>query len=698
MLFNTQAHLIYVIMKCANAQPKLKSISRRNIMFDSKQELNLIKERMLQAGISEEECLNLLKPLKTELERRVCGLVWERKDSSIPAMNGRLPIFIRQEDMCITGTDGTDNILIEGENLYALMGLQYTHTDDSGNGLIDIIYIDPPYNTESTDFAYNDKFEKSEWLSLMETRLKLGRNLLNETGIIFISINDKFHSQLKMLCDDVFGASNFLADMIWRSTPGSNTGTDIKKVTEYVLCYEKSPGKAATGVRKAINEESYTLEDEYIKRRGRYKTNKLDRRMTGQHYSEALNYPIKMPDGSLLYPGCTSQKQKNWNWRWSADKVEWGKKNGFIIFNQNEKTGAWSIYFKQYLKVDNTDTVIERYQPYQNLIENVEGVSSSTGTGELENVVGGKVFDYPKPVNLIKYLLEMHTNPEAIVLDFFAGSGTTGQAVLEGNAEHNWRRQFILCTNNEVRKSTKAVLAESGVPENSPEWEAHGICRSAAWPRLKAVITGIRNDGSSYEKKDYSIRDLLFEKKLTFNMLKGDASAELLEEVESVYRDNVDDYDSIKNEVSENCVRVYGVNKIKKIIQKTAGNLYYYKIETVSCDHATEEETMMETIGKFISYISIREHAFEITAAPSWVHLSDQSGSEALVITDSDMTLRDIRKSANTCFLGKTCSKKVYCKITERTQMDDILYIPYPEEITDILFTKRRDILKGELR
>ncbi|MDE6963314.1 MAG: site-specific DNA-methyltransferase, partial [Lachnospiraceae bacterium] len=400
-------------------------------MPNPKQELAVIKERMLKAGIPEDECAGILKPLEAELARRVCGLVWEPKDTSVPQMAGRMPAFIRQDDMCVTGTGGTDNILIEGENLYALMGLQYTHTDENGNGLIDIIYIDPPYNTESTDFAYNDKFEKSEWLSMMETRLKLGRNLLNEKGVIFISINDKFHSQLKLLCDDIFGSSNFLADMIWRSTPGSNTGTDIKKVTEYVLCYEKSFGKAATGVRKSINEESYTLEDEYVKRRGRYKTNKLDRRMTGQHYSEALNYPIKMPDGTLLYPGCTDQKQKNWNWRWSAEKVEWGKKHGFIIFNRNEKTKAWSIYFKQYLKVDNTDTVIERYQPYQNLIENVEGVSSSTGTGDLENIVGGKVFDYPKPVNLIKYLLEIHTNPDAVVLDFFAGSGTTGQAVLE---------------------------------------------------------------------------------------------------------------------------------------------------------------------------------------------------------------------------------------------------------------------------
>lgn len=667
-------------------------------MFNSMHELSIIKERMLSAGISEDEIAQLTKPLEAELQRRVCGLVWEHKDSSIPKMNGKLPAFIRQDQDCITGTDGTDNILIEGENLYALMGLQYTHIDDAGNGLIDIIYIDPPYNTESTDFAYNDKFEKSEWLSLMEIRLKLGKNLLNETGIIFISINDKFHSQLKMLCDDIFGSSNFLADMIWRSTPGSNTGTDIKKVTEYVLCYEKSAGKAATGVIKSINEDSYTLEDEYVARRGKYKTNKLDRRMTGQHYSEALNYPLVMPDGTTLYPGGDTQKQKNWNWRWSAEKVEWGKQNGFILFFQNEKTNKWSVYFKQYLNVDNTDTIIERYHPYQNLIENIEGTSSSTGTDDLMKIMGDKVFDYPKPLNLIKHLLNIHTNPNAIVLDYFAGSGTTGQAVLEMNAEHNWNRQFILCTNNEVRKSTKELLEKQGIKENSPKWEANGICRTATLPRLRTVITGVREDGSVYERKDYSLTDLLFERKVSFNDIKSKKLSDILEEVESVYRDSVDDYDSINIKLIDTHIKVYGVKKIKGIISQTQGNLYYYRIDDTPCECDTEEETIIEIVNKFISYVSIKENAFDITTASSWVKLKGRKNNEIIIITDTDMTLRDIKKSVTAEFDACITTRKIYCKVDLREEIDGIQYIPYPKEITDILASRRKDIIKGELR
>lgn len=667
-------------------------------MFNTRQELAVIRDKMISSGISEEEVSELLRPLEAELQRRVCGLVWENKDTSIPKMDGTLPAFIRQNDKCITGTDGSDNILIEGENLYALMGLQYTHIDDAGNGLVDIIYIDPPYNTESTDLAYNDKFEKSEWLSMMDIRLRLGKNLLNETGIIFISINDNYHSQLKLLCDDIFGASNFLADMIWRSTPGSNTGTDIKKVTEYVLCYEKNHNKAATGVRKPLNEASYKLKDEYVEQRGRYKTNKLDRRMTGQHYSDSLNYPIKMPDGTLLYPGGEEKKQKNWNWRWSADKVEWGKKNGFILFTQNEKTKKWSIYYKQYLKVDNNDKNIERYQPYHNLIENIEGVNSSTGTNDLMNIIGKKVFDYPKPLNLIKYLLGIHTNPNAIVLDFFAGSGTTGQAVLEMNAEYNWHRQFILCTNNEVRKTTRESLVHRGIPENSPEWDLNGICHSVTLPRLRTVITGIREDGSVYQRKDYSLKDLLFEKKVSFQTIKGKELADILDETEAVYRDSVDDYDSIKYELADCCIRVYGVKKIRDIISQTRGNVYYYRIDDTPCEAATEEETISQISNKFVSYVSIKESAFIVKEESSWVKLTNHSGKELLVITDTDMTLREIRKAARSLFADKPGIRKVYCKVSEREEIDEIQYVPYPKEIINILSSRRKDIIKGELR
>ena len=177
----------------------------------------------------------------------------------------------------------------------------------------------------------------------------------------------------------------------------------------------------------------------------------------------------------MLYPGSNTEKQPHWNWRWSQAKVQWGIEHGFIVFKQTK--GTWAVYFKQYYNVDNNDELIERTLPYQNLIKDLDGANSARGTQEVMSLFDAKAFDYPKPLNLIKYLLGVHANKNATVLDFFAGSGTTGQAVLELNREDGGHRNFILCTNNE-----------------------NGICENVTYQRLKTVITGKRPDGSDYSE------------------------------------------------------------------------------------------------------------------------------------------------------------------------------------------------------
>ena len=296
---------------------------------------------------------------------------------------------------------------------------------------------------------------------------------MNDTGMIMISINEIEVYSLKLLCDSIFGEANYLSNMIWQSTPGSNTGLDIKTVTEYVLCYAKNKEKCSISSKPIADDKKYVLEDEHLEKRGKYVLNKLDRRMTGQHYSDALNYQIEMPDGQLLYPGSNISKKENWNWRWSQSKVKWGIENDFIVFKKNK--GKWSVYFKQYYKVDNNDYPINRSLPYQNLIKDLDGANSARGTQEVMDMFNRKAFDYPKPLNLIKYLLKIPAGQEIVVLDFFAGSGTTAQAVLELNGEDGKNRKFILCTNND-----------------------NGICEEVTYQRLKTVITGKRTDGSEY--------------------------------------------------------------------------------------------------------------------------------------------------------------------------------------------------------
>lgn len=322
--------------------------------------------------------------------------------------------------------NSTENIYIEGDNLEVLKLLQETYL-----GQIKMIYIDPPYNT-GNDFVYEDNFAMdtsayvensgqfddngnrlvkniesngrfhTDWLNMMYSRLKLARNLLTEDGAIFISIGDEELYNLEKIMDEIFGHKNYVTNMIWQSTPGSNTGEDVKTVTENVLLYCKNKEECRFSTLLIDDNEKYSNRDEYFEKRGGYILNKLDRRMTGNHYSEALNYSIIAPDGSIVFPGGMENKQEHWNWRWSKSKVDWGIKNGFIVMKQNGE--GWAIYFKQYEKVNNEDKPIVRTVPYQNMI-NIEGANSAKGTREVMELFNGKYFDYPKPLSLMMHIV-----------------------------------------------------------------------------------------------------------------------------------------------------------------------------------------------------------------------------------------------------------------------------------------------------
>lgn len=417
-------------------------------------------------GLTDDERSALLGLLR---ESKTYGLVWEDKPEEVEErLRNELPVLIEDKDRALTdaGPDAPNHILIEGDNLEALATLAYTHA-----GKIDVIYIDPPYNTGNKDFSYNDSYvdskdsyRHSKWLSFMSRRLRTAKKLLSDRGVIFISIDDNEYANLRILLDEIFGEKNFITNIIWQSTPGSNTGTDIKTVTEYVLMFSRRKEKILLNSKPIDNIEKYTLFDEYEAERGPYITNKLDRRMTGSHYSEALNYPIEMPDGSYLYPGGETYHQPFWNWRWSQSKVKWGQENGFLLYSK--KNGRWVIYFKQYLKVDNNNLPIERSHPYQNLILE-EAISSARGTKEVMDLFSEKKFDYPKPLNLLSTILKISGSYNSYFLDFFAGSGTTLHAVMQLNAEDGGKRQCILCTNNE-----------------------NGICENVTYERNKRVIQG----------------------------------------------------------------------------------------------------------------------------------------------------------------------------------------------------------------
>lgn len=385
--------------------------------------------------------------------------------------------YFKKNEKLSFHTDDTKpvNKLIIGDNYQALQNLLIQY-----KGQIDVIYIDPPYGKDSMgEFAktnYTNSITRDNLLSMLYPRLILAKQLLSDEGVIFCSIDDKNQAYVKCLFDEVFGEENFVANCIWKSTPGSNTGNELKTVTEYILVYARYLEDFSVSSIIVDCGDQYKFEDVHVERRGKYTLNKLDRRMTGQHYSDALNYAIELPNGNKLYPGDGFEKQEHWNWRWSKEKVEWGIKNDFIVFK--EIKGKWSIYFKQYYKVDNNDNLIQRSLSYQNLIEG-EGISSARGTQEVMSLFNDKSFDYPKPINLLKYILDLHISKSALILDFFAGSGTTGHAVLDLNKQDGGNRSFILCQLNEKT-------------EKNP----NGIAYDVTSKRLKRIMTGQCYDGT----------------------------------------------------------------------------------------------------------------------------------------------------------------------------------------------------------
>ena len=425
-------------------------------------------------GLSNDEKADLIGLLRSH---KKYGLVWEEKAEDVEErLREQLPILneVKERAILSDDADAPNHILIEGDNLEALTALSYSH-----EGKIDVIYIDPPYNTGNKDFVYNDSYvdnedsyRHSKWLSFMHKRLKIAKRLLSEKGIIFISIDDNEMAQLKLLCNDIYGEHNFIAKFDWRKKTGANDAKDIAIVTESILLYAKNHTNTLVSKiwrrdEDSINVERYKYEDEFIKTRGRFYYDTLDR--GGLQYSDSMNFGIEAPDGGFIYPnGRNSFINDGWIWKWSKEKVKWGIENKFLEFVKSKKSkgSAYTIKYKVYQLVDNEGNIREKAgRAFMNLI--TEPINQ-VGNSEMKDIFNNKTpFSNPKPTGLIKFILNTIKHKNFSILDFFAGSGTTLHATMQLNAEDGGNRQCILVTNNENK-----------------------ICEEVTYVRNKRVING----------------------------------------------------------------------------------------------------------------------------------------------------------------------------------------------------------------
>jgi adenine-specific DNA-methyltransferase len=376
--------------------------------------------------------------------------------------------------------DNADNVFIEGENLEVLKTLQKSYY-----GKVKVVCIDPPYNTGSDSFIYPDKFSEtredylkrinekddegflmkegvfrknskengqfhSNWLSMMLPRLFIARNLLKDDGILFISIDDNEQANLKLLCDEIFGAENFVSQFIWRKKAGGgNDSDDIAVEHEYILCYKKFINGIYKLPLDAKTIENYKYSDEKVSINGKYSLKDLNDPSLSD--SSGLHYDILCPDGSIL-SGDDNQ------WKCNQETFQKRLNDNRIVFTQN-KNGDWKCYYKIYLneekgilKIDKDGKPLQKGKNPNSLLYDI-GLNKS-GNDDIKKLFKIKPFDYPKPVKLIKHLLQMSTNKNSndLVVDFFSGSGTLGQAVLEQNYEDNGNRKFICIQLNEPIK------------------------------------------------------------------------------------------------------------------------------------------------------------------------------------------------------------------------------------------------------
>lgn len=358
----------------------------------------------------------------------------------------------------------SENIYISGDNLDGLKQLLKSYANK-----VKCIYIDPPYNTGSDGFVYNDDFNftveelstklsideeqaqrildltkrgsasHSAWLMFMYPRLLLARDLLKNDGVIFISIDDNEQSNLKLLCDDVFGEENFVCKFDWRKKTGANDAKDIAVITESILCYSKNKSASILNMvwnrdEKSVNKSRYNLSDEYVETRGKYYLDTLDR--GGLQYSDSMNYPIEAPDGGVIYPnGRDTFINDGWIWKWGKEKVEWGIKKKFLEFVKSDKSkgSMYTIKYKVYENVDNEGNVRKvKGRAFSNLI--IDPINQ-IGKIEIKSLFNSDnaVFSNPKPVGLIDYLLNTIDIDNEIVVDFFGGSSTTAHCILKNN-------------------------------------------------------------------------------------------------------------------------------------------------------------------------------------------------------------------------------------------------------------------------
>ena len=425
----------------------------------------------------------LIEQLKSFEETKKYGLVWVNKKEDVKEkFKLYSPLLSLNPKKCFFENDKSENnIFIEGDNLDSLSILNYSH-----KGKIDVIYVDPPYNTGATNWKYNnsyvdseDPYRHSKWISFMYFRLRLARTLLSEEGIICITIDDYEFPRLFMVMEEIFGSNNFLGNVIIRNNPGGRKSKrKVAAQHEYAIFFSKNPQVSVAKIDIEIENKSHKYEKndkgELIEWRNLRKegSDSMAKPGSDRFYPIYFDSDTGEISSSKILPikilPLDSKGDKR-IWRRSKDDVD-------VLFKKNElkikKTSYGNQVYFQFKGGLSGET------PKSLQLDN-KFSASEYGTKELDNILGEREsFNFPKSKHAVAQCIKIASSKkDAIILDFFAGSGTTGQAVLELNNEDGGNRKFILCTNNENK-----------------------IADEVCYPRIRKVMGGYQNKGGEFIK------------------------------------------------------------------------------------------------------------------------------------------------------------------------------------------------------
>ena len=491
-----------------------------NLSQEKRQRMLAFLDTIRQEHKDDDDVLIALGEIESELNAKKYGLVWEQHEEAVDVMmRTHIPVFTEDAGKEITtSAGGVYNFLLEGDNLHSLRLLEKTH-----RGRIDVIYIDPPYNTGSKDFVYddayvddNDGYKHSKWLSFMNQRLLSARNLLKKDGVLVISIGYQEVNNLMLLCQEIFSDRQVACVTIQTSGGKPNGGfTYVHEYIIFVTPNDFQPRKMSfTGGISRSPFEGLTLstfdkttrpnqaypifidrETMNIVGVGKSLTERVNE---GTYSGELADFPFdfdEAPEGTAaLWP--ISSKGAECVWRLIPERLKNDWEKGYLKVSKNKSKVNPNEYSVQYLpegvisKINSGELEVVGQEPGAPTLVFGENKTvggeiptiwtekdfhTTKGTAAIKEIFGDKRFSYPKPLELIVEILRAVTKTDSVVLDFFAGSGTTGQACLELNKQDSGNRRFIVCTNNEG-----------------------DICNNVTYPRLQTIISGVRIDGSTY--------------------------------------------------------------------------------------------------------------------------------------------------------------------------------------------------------